>query len=244
MPTPAIALKLKRFRRRFGITAPRVVVRSHFSWRWYALAGALSLALVVACVWVLFQRGEVKSLDHELEELRQAFLVQQEALIKLRSTAGTEQNLVRMERSTQQSLVTRIQGLERENSQLKEDMRLFERLIPVEGEAGQVRIENFRLVPEAEGRYRYRLLLAFQSGKQMPEFRGRLQLLATFLLEGKEKTLALPAGYDANPEYVIDLKHLLRREGVFGLPSGARLKAIEARVFQGDSLKAKRVVQL
>ena len=46
MPTPAVALKLKQFRRRFGITASRVVVRSHLPWQWFMLA-ALALLLDV-----------------------------------------------------------------------------------------------------------------------------------------------------------------------------------------------------
>ena len=85
-----------------------------------------------------------------------------------------------MERSTQLQLGDRVKGLELENAALKEDMRLFERLIPAAGEEATIRLEGFRVVPDGEQRYRYRALLAFQSGKQAPEFRGQLQISVVF----------------------------------------------------------------
>lgn len=244
MPTPAVTLKLRRFRRRFGITAPRVVVRSHLPWPWLVGATALLLLLVVGGVWLVMQHNEAGAMGRELEELRQRFQVQHEELILLRSSAGTEQNAVHMERATQQQLLSRLQGLERENASLKEDMLLFERLIPVVGEEAAVRIENFRLIPESKGRYRYRLLLAFQPSKQAPDFHGQLQLALVFSLAGKEQQRVLPDRSSAGPDYQIDLKHFLRREGVIELPAEALIKSIEARILLGDTLKAKRMAQL
>jgi hypothetical protein len=240
----AIKSKLKKFRRRFGVMAPRVVVRSYFSWEWYVFTGGGLFVLSVLAVWFLFEFSQSRGLGRELEEFRLLSRSQNEELIKLRTTAGTGQSQVRIERAAQQSLATRIQGLERENALLKEDMRLFERLIPMHGEEAQVRIENFRLIPDADGRYRYRLFFAFQPDKQILEFRGRLQFLAIFQQNGKDESLTFPVGRESSAEYVIELKHLLRREGVISIPAGARLKSLEARVLQGDTLKAKRVAQL
>lgn len=244
MPNPAVTLKLRRFRRRFGITAPRLVVRSHVPWQWMALAGAGVLLLVVSIVWSLMQHNEAGALGHEVEALREQIQSQREELLVLRSTAGTEQNVVSMERAAQQQLLNRVQGLERENASLKEDILLFERLIPVVGEEAAVRIENFRLTPEGRGTYRYRLLLAFQPSKQAPDFHGRLQLAVAYVLGGKEQRMTLPAAREAGADYQIDLKHFLRREGVLALPEGAQIKSVEARIMLGDTLKAKRMAQL
>lgn len=244
MPTPAVSLKLRRFRRRFGITAPRVVVRSHVPWQWLVLAAAVMLLIVVTIVWSVMQHNEAGAMGHELDAARQQLQMQQEELLRLRSTAGTEQNVVHMERAAQQQLLARVQGLERENAALKEDMLLFERLIPVVGEEAAVRIENFRLTREGHGRYRYRLLLAFQPSKQAPDFHGRLQLAVVYVQAGKEQQLALPGRGGDAADYQIDLKHFLRREGVVELPDGASVKSIEARIMLGDTLKAKRMAQL
>lgn len=244
MPTPAVSLKLRRFRRRFGIAAPRVVVRSHVPWQWLVLGSGVLLLVVVTAVWSIMQHNEAGAMGRELEAVRRQFQAQQDELLLLRSTAGTEQNAVHMERAAQRQLLSRLQGLERENASLKEDMLLFERLIPVVGEEAAVRIENFRLTGEGRGRYRYRLLLAFQPSKQAPDFHGRLQLAVTYVLAGKELQLVLPARNDAGADYQIDLKHFLRREGVVELPEGAQVKSIEARILLGDTLKAKRMAQL
>lgn len=243
MPTPAVALKLKKFRRRFGIAAPRVVVRTHVPWIWHALLSALLILLALVLVWLFLQRSASGEMGREVEALRAQVLEQREELNILRSTAGTGQNAVSMERAAQQQLLSRIQGLEMENVALKEDMLLFERLIPVLGEEAVVRIENFRVVREGGGRYRYRLLLAFRPGRQAPEFHGRLQLAVGFVHSGKEQQLILPEKRGVAGEYQLELKHFLRREGVFQLPAGALVKGVEARILQGDTLKAKKLAQ-
>lgn len=244
MPTPAFAMRLRRFRQRFGITAPRVVVRSYLPWQWLALPALLLALLVGAIGWLMAQRNEAGTLGQEVEALRQQLLVQREELNILRSGAGTGQNAVSIERATQQQLLGRIQGLEAQNAVLKEDILLFERLIPVAGEGAVIRIENFRVAQEVPGHFRYRLLLAFQPDRQSPDFRGRLQLVIDFDLAGKRVQLLLPDKRESLAEYQLELKHFLRREGAFELPVGAVLLGVEARVLQGDTLKFKRLAQL
>jgi hypothetical protein len=244
MPTPAVSLKLRRFRRRFGITAPRVVVRGHVPWQWLAVASVLLLLVLASVLWSLMQHNEAGVMGRELEAVRQQLRDQQDELLLLRSIAGTEKNAVHMERAAQQQLLSRVQGLERENTALKEDMLLFERLIPDAGEEAAVRIENFRLTQEGRGRYRYRLLVAFQPSKQARDFHGRLQLAVVYVLSGKVQHMVLPGRKDAGADYEVDLKHFLRREGVVELPEGAVLKSMEAHVMLGDTLKAKRMAQL
>lgn len=244
MPTPAVALRLRRFRQRFGIAAPKVVVRSHLPWQWLILPTVLFALLVGAIGWLMAQRNEAGTLGQEVEALRQQLLVQREELSILRSGAGTGQNAVSIERATQQQLLGRIKGLEAQNGLLKEDILLFERLIPVAGEGAAIRIENFRVAQEELGHFRYRLLLAFQPDRQTPDFRGRLQLLIDFELSGKRVQLLLPDKRESLTEYQLELKHFLRREGAFELPAGAVLLGVEARVLQGDTLKFKRSAQI
>lgn len=128
MPTPAVALKLKKFRRRFGIAAPRVAVRSEIGWQVYALGLVILMLLVAAVVWPLARHGEAAELAEEIRELRSELSERNEELIRLRAGAATEESAVQMERSAQQQLVSRIKVLERENASLKEDISLFERL--------------------------------------------------------------------------------------------------------------------
>lgn len=241
MPNPAVTLKLKRFRRRFGIAAPRVTVRTHFAWQWYA-GGLVALVLSVAVVvWWLAQHDEVVNMQSELTSLQQRLADMDEELGKFRLKAGTEQSAVRMERTTGQQLLARMKTLEQENAALKEDIALFERLVPAVGAESTLRIERLNVSSAPElGRFRYRLLVAYQPSKQEREFKGRLQLSITASQSGKEILLNLPAGSDSAGDFVVEVRHFLRKEGSFELPTGAKIKTIEARLMQGGVVKAKQ----
>lgn len=244
MPTPAVALKVRKFRRRFGITAPRVVVRTYLSWPWYAGGAVLILLLFFVIIWLFFQRSDTGGMERELDALRTQVRDLDGELLKLRSTAGTEQSAVQMERSTQQQLTSRVKALELENIALKEDMRLFERLMPLAGNETAIRLESFRVVLDVAQRYRYRALLAFQPGKRAPEFRGRLQISVVFSVGGKRQEVLLPVKREDAEEFQLVVRNFLRKEGAFEIPSGAKLESVEARVLQGDTLKTKRLAQL
>lgn len=244
MKTPTVTLKLRRFRRRFGITAPRVVVKSHLPWQWFAVPGVLLVLLVGVVSWLIAQRNEAGELGHEVGELREQLRAQREELNILRSAVGTGQNAVSIERASQQQLVSKIKGLEAQNALLKEDILLFERLIPVAGDVASLRVENFRVSAERRGMFRYRLLLAFQPDKQNAEFRGRLQLTISYTFSGKEFKVLLPDRKEVSADYHLEIKHFLRREGGFELPEGAVLQSAEAAILQGDTLKAKRLAEL
>lgn len=245
MPTlRPVAIKLRNFRRRFGISAPRVVVRNHLSWQWGLLIIASAIIFLGGGLWLLFQGRLAGGFGGELEILRQELASHREELSSLRVLTGTRQNMVSMELATQQQLLARINSLERENKVLKEDIRWFERLIPVVGDEAVVRVENFRVMRDVGEQYRYRLLVAFQPARQVPEFRGQLQLVVSFILAGKEQTVFFPKDREPTTQYQLELKHFLRREGVFELPSNAQLRAVEVRILQGNALKFKQLAQL
>jgi hypothetical protein len=244
MPTPAVTLRIRKFRRRFGITAPRVVVRTHLSWQWYVGGVALLLLLSLVIIWLFLQRGETGGMERELDALRIQVLDLEGELLRFRSTAGTEQSAAQMERSTLQQLTSRIRVLELENLALKEDMRLLERLISATGNETAIRLESFRVLPDGPQRYHYRALLAIQSGKQVTEFRGRLQILVVYSIAGKRQEMLLPVRREDAGEFQVEVRNYLRKEGVFEIPAGSKLESVEARVLQGDTLKTKRMAQL
>lgn len=232
---------VKSGRRRFGVLAPRMVVRRHVSWWSVVLMFAVVSVLTFTGGWYFACIDLNGSSDQNADLLRHRLVLQEEELASLRAAAGTRQNAVSMEKAAQQQLLSRLKVLESENAALKEDVLLFERLVPSIGAAPAVRVENFRAVADSGGGYRYRLLLVYQPEKQGAEFRGRLQLLASFRLAGGERRLLLP-GEAALAE--VTVRHILRREGVISLPAGAVLTGLEARLYQGDKLKSQSMAQL
>lgn len=244
MPMPIVALRLKKIRRRFGIAAPNVVVRTLVPWQWYVVAGVVAGCVVMAISWGFVQRGEVGSINLELEALRLRVRELDGERLMSRPASGAEQNVVLLERSVQNQLMSRVRVLELENAALKEDILLFERLVPIPGGEPLVRIENLRLVKDGDGRFRYRLLVAFQPARQFLSFRGRLQLVVFYKLGGLESMLQIPGNKDLMSDFLVETKHFWRKEGFFELPLGAQLLRVEARLLQGDVLKAKRETQL
>lgn len=244
MPTPAVTLRIRKFRRRFGILAPKVVVRSHLPLRWYVVSITLLALLMLSLGWLMAQRSEAGVLERELLGLRQKIQSQSDELSVLRSSAGTEQSAVSIERAARQQFLSRIKVLESENAMLKEDMLLFERLIPAADETAAVRIENFRVAADVGGRYHYRLLVVYQPDRQLPEFRGSLQLEIQYAHLGKGERMLISEAPDGQRDGRVEVRHFLRREGGFVLPAGAVLKGVEARLYQGDALKSKRMAQL
>jgi len=239
---PAVRRGLKRFRRRFGIDAPQLVVRSHIAWPWRLAALLCAGGLAIAVLGLFVQHDEAGLVGREAETLRQRVLEQAREIDRLRHDAGGD-SAVSIERAAQQQLLARVGDLERENAALKEDVHLYERLLAGGGEEGGLRVESFRVGNEPGGKLRYRLLLAYQPTRQAPEFRGRLQLLVAYVLSGSDYTLMLPENAAVAGDYQVEVKRLLRREGFVDLPPGGHLKAIEARIFQGDILKSRETAR-
>jgi len=245
MVRPAVTLRLRRFRHRFGIAAPRVLVRSHVDWRWYAAAVCGVVFLLVALVWGVARRGDVADLELELAGLRQRIASLDDELGRLRASAGTEQSVQQMDRGAVRQLSTRIKLLESENGALKEDIAFFDKLVPADSVESSVRIERVRLTPEVEpGRYRFRLLVGFQPSKQVKEFRGRLQLRIIAERAGEDVVLNFPGAKDQQADYLVEVRHFARKEGVVVLPAGVKVKSVEAFLIQNGSVKSQSVAEL
>lgn len=241
---PAVSRRLRKFQRRFGIAAPKVVVQTYAPWKMLLLAGLTLAGGFVGGYWFLHAGYEQFSAGKSAGELGMQLLQCQGELLQIRSEAGTGRQAVTMEQAAQQQLRLKVEGLERENAMLKEDVRAFEHLGASADAPSMLRIENFRVLPDGENVYRYRVFLVYSPDKNNADFRGRLRLLVTYFLQGKELQFHQPESGVDGPEYDLKLRHYLRREGVVKLPPGAELKTIEARVFQGDALKARKLTQL
>jgi len=233
MPTPAVSLRLKRFRSRFGIAAPRVVVRTALPGHWFAVGVAVFLFFLLLVLWYFHAGGFAES--EKLTQLRDRLNSQQAELFALRSLAGTGQSAVSMERAAQRQLVARIAELEAENAALKEDMLIFERLIPVVGQESVVRIESLRVVPVAGSQYRYRLLVAYQAAQRAAVFQGRYEITVIFK-DSQGGVGRLPLGG------ALEIRHFLRREGGFDLPSGSALLSVEARLLRNAKVVAEQKI--
>ena len=254
MATPGPSVKLKRFRHRFGISAPRLAIRTHIAWYWRALMVMASMAILVALgIWTYDQGRRAggflgsESVD-EIQSLRNYVMELDSELTKLRSVAGTGESSLQIEREALRQLSSRVRELEQENVGLKEDLAFFEGLMPMSevGEENSIRIDHLRVEPSGtENTFRYRMLLIHSGSKNNREFKGALQLLVKMRQADKDVMITFPSKNEPNPQrFNIQVKHFNRLEGEFSVPAGGVVTSVEVRLLRDGNVSAKQSVAL
>lgn len=243
----------RRLRQRFGIRAAKVTVRTHVPWYLWWLLLALSCVLVLGLgSWVYDSGRRLAGFDssasqREIEALRGSQLELQAEVSRLRKIADTSESQLQIERTAGQQLARQVKVLEQEAVSLREDLSFFEGLVPVgesQKDAGPS-ISRLRIETDMDGRFRYRMLIIQRGGKGQSLFRGSLQLAVRLEQNGKDVMMLLPASGDAdNPKYRLEIKHFQRAEGIISIPSGARIKSVEARLLQNGVMLTKQVSNL
>lgn len=254
MATSSAAVKLKRLRQRFGISAPRVAIRTHVAWYWRALATVVVLSLSLAlAAWIYDAGRRIAGYDSsasvkEIQSLRNYVMELDTELTKLRGLAGSGESRLQIEQAALRQLSVQVKSLELENAALKQDLAFFEELMPsaeLGGEPG-LKINHMRIEPGTRaGEFRYRMLVVNNVGRQAKEVRGMLQLMVEVRQSGKDAMISIPSEAEQNsPRFQFEIKHFHRLEGVFSVPEGVVVKRVEARLLQDGSLRAKQSVIL
>ena len=233
---------LKAFKRKFGIAAPRVAVRTHMPWylRWLGIVAVGGL--VYGAGWATydfgmefagFRRGEA---DRALEKLTDTIESQQRELSELRAKVAQAERQLQIEHATYSDMEKQVKSLTGENATLKEDLAFFQSLMPASGRDGAITINRFMLQPEAlPGEYRYRLMLV-QTGPRVNEYRGRLEFVLSLQQGDRKVVLTLPTQEDKNvKEYQLSFKFFQRIEGTFRISPDAVVKSMQVRVFENGS---------
>jgi len=254
-PASRLALKLRRLRSRFGITAPRVTVRTHIPWYWRALGVAVTGAMTLALAGWMYDAGrriagydrsesaqEIGSLGSRLADL--------EAEVgKLRAANNASESSLQIERSAQQQLTAQVKALEADNTRLKEENAVFERLAQGDDKESAISISRLRVLADGNGgRYRYQFLVSQNGDQRGREFKGSVQAVVALRPDsvggnGGIITVPQPGEPDAN-RFAVTFKHFRRIEGFFALPAGAKPKSVEIRLLQDGAVKAAQTVNL
>ncbi len=241
---------LRRWRNRFGISAPKVAVRTHIPWYWRILATIVVMSISIALAgWVYDAGREIAGFDrHETEQeintLRDRVAELEHETTKLSALANAGESTLQIERTAQQQLVSQVKALELENGRLKEELAFFENLAAAEGKEAGFTINRLRIEPNGTpGQYRYQMLAAAQGGKKDREFRGSVQLVISLQQGGKSAMMTLPAPGDPDMgKFNLNFKHFQRVDGVFRVPVEAQVTSVEARLVQDGVTRASQTV--
>lgn len=234
---------LKNIKRRFGIAAPRVAIRTHVPWYWRVLLTGVLLGLVMIIAWGTFDFGRRLAGFHQMEsDKEQDRLSRQVEGLKaeneaLRRTLAAAERQLQIEVATHESVAQQMETTTAENATLKEDLAFFQSLM-ANGEPGTITINRFRVEPDAlPGEYRYRLLVV--QSRQRREFQGRLQLVVDLEQDGRPSVMTVPADSAESGGVRLNFKFFQRVEGSFTVTGGAIVKRVHARVIEQGSTTPK-----
>ena len=249
-PTSRFALKLRRWRSRLGISAPRVAIRTELPWHWRALSVVVLAACSLALAGWIYNAGlrfagfHIETSAQELTELRERVKQLSDELEQSNKIANASGSRLMIESTAQERLASQIKSLEEENTLLKADLAMFENLAGNDQGPPGLEISRLQVVPEgAGGQHRYRLLIAQRGDVRDREFKGHLQLTVTLAQGTQTVIMDLPGKAEANPaKYLVSVRRFGRMEGVFRIPEAARIQRVEARLLEGSVVKAKSTV--
>lgn len=245
-----VALILRRWRNRIGISAPRVAIRTELPWHWRALSVMVLAGCSLALAGWIYDAGlrfagfHIELSAQEVAELRGRIQQLSGELEQASKIANSSDSRLKIESTAQDRLATQIKSLEEENTRLKADLAMFENLAGNEDGPPHLEISRLQVIPEAEqGQYRFRLLIAQKGDVKDREFKGRLQLVVTLLQGTRTAIIELPGKVEANPaQYVVAVRRFGRIEGVFRVPELAHIQRVEARLIEGQAVRATSVL--
>jgi len=242
----------RRLRQTFGISAPRMAVRAHLSWRWKVPALLVLLAIVGGMWWWGFDFGQfLGGFDRSAVEERQTRLESdlkqaKEESAKLRVRVSELESDLNVTRGAQTTLSKQALELQSENTQIKEELAFLQKLFSDSGKQGTVSIQRLSAERERDDAYHFSLLVV-RGGNPTDDFSGELTLQAGLVSGGRSTIIALPEDQpDAASALRLKFKYYQRVEGTLRVPPGSQLRSLQAKVLEfGQSApKATRNLNL
>ena len=237
-----MAVFWRRVRQRFGISAPRMAVRTHVPW-WGRGAIVVSLLAIIGGMWwwgfdfgqILggFNRQEVETRLASLET--EAAKYRNEAA-ELRARNATLESELAMTRGKQDALTRQTTDLTGENAQLKEELAFLQKLVSDSSKTVGLLIQRLDVEPDGENMWRYSVLIV-RGGSPKDEFVGnvviRAVLAGTPPAEAASPTIQIPDDDpEASPALRLKFKYYQRVEGRFRVPPGSRVTSVAVRAYE------------
>jgi hypothetical protein len=228
----------RRLRQTFGISAPRMAVRTHLSWRWKAPA-LLAVLMMIAGMWWWgfdfgqflsgFNRSEVAEKQGRMET---ELAATREENVRLRGKATELESDLNVARGALATVSKQTLDLQSENTQMKEELAFLRTLFSESGKPGSVSIQRLAAEREREDVYHFSMLVV-RGGKPSDDFTGQLALVASVSNGGHMSNVMLPDDQpETAPALKLQFKYYQRIEGTFRVPPGSQLKTLQARVLE------------
>jgi hypothetical protein len=235
-------MRFRLLRRRLTISAPSMTVRGALPWplRWIALALMLGFSAAIG-LWAFEFGKSIAGLDkdakEELLKLRAEVIQLRQENDKNLSIVNTSGLTLVTEKAQKDKLNEQLKQLEIDNRALRDDLGFFEKLTSA-GNAENLAIRSLQAELVAGDQLKWQALV-IQPIKNAPEFKGKLELTFSGFQNGKPWSMTLPSG-----PVPLQLTQYKRAEGVLNLPAQVVVKAVSAKVLDGNTSKAMLSIKL
>ncbi|MBI5006236.1 MAG: hypothetical protein HZB95_03825 [Nitrosomonadales bacterium] len=232
---------IRRFRRKFSISAPRLSVRPHVPWyvRW-AIAAPFLLLIGFAIWWAYgsglelagFKRNQA---EQELNVLRERvqFLEAENAQQANQLAAYERQGQI--EQAVNIEVDAQVRSLNEENARLKEDLLFFQNLPLTGAREAELSIHRLKVEPDVlPGEYHFRMLLVQSVQQRGRQFEGNMQLVVNGEQDGRKVVLQFPQENSPTDvaSHQLSFKYYQRVDKVFKLPPEMQIESVQVRVFE------------
>jgi hypothetical protein len=237
--------RIRQFRKHFGVTAPKLSVKTHVAWPWRALGITVVVIAIMGMVWTGFDAGRLLGGFYKSEaEDRRMQLEGQVATLtsdnrQLLSKMTRLESEAQMSKGAQDSLTRQAIELQTENTQLKEELSYLQQLVSGSGKEGSITMRSLTVERNEPEQLHIRMLVV-QGGGKGDVFSGQLSIAVDLLEDGKRLHIGLP---EDQPETAMALKlnfkYYQRIDLIVRIPAGATARTLQARVFQTGTPQPK-----
>jgi hypothetical protein len=244
---------MSNLRRRFGVAAPKLSVRTHWSWKVKASVAGIAIAAFGWLYYSGFDAGRLIAGFNvgKVEEERKKMIADIAQLREENERFKKERidlvNASQMAVGAKDVLSKQLLTLQAENTRLKEETSFFEKLLG-SSTAGKNGLTVQRLQAERDTADSYRFRALVVQGTAENQFKGRMQLVAQLVGDNNKRiTINLPEEQtELQPTLALDFKAYQRVEGTFKVPANAQLKTLNVRIMQAGvkEPKAQQSLQL
>ncbi len=243
-------------RQHFGISAPRMAVRTHLPW-WGRGAIAATLVAVVAGMWWWgFDFGQIfggfnrKEVEARLAAVEADAAKLRAETVDLRARNSALESELGMTRGAQEALTRQATELSGENAQLKEELAFLQKLVSDANKTVGLQIQRLAVEPDGEDTWRYSVLIV-RGGSPKDEFVGNVVIQASLVPQSGAATaprsIQLPDDDPASASALaLKFKYYQRVEGRIRVPAGSRVTAVAVRAYEAGqaSPRASRSLTL
>lgn len=237
--------RIRQLRQHFGVSAPKLSVRTHVSWRWRALGIAFVVSVIAWMVWTGFDAGRLLGGFYKSEAEESKLLLEGQVAELTAENRALMSKMTRldsemlMSKGVQDSLTRQALALQTENTQLKEELSYLQQLVSGSSKEGSITVRRATVERDGPEQLRVRMLIV-QGGTMGDTFIGQLNISLELTQEGRRLHFNLP---DDQPETAMALKlnfkYYQRIDLAVRVPAGVTARSLQARVFQAGNAQPK-----